>query len=453
MFYKTQQRNKPTTVVALETKDLKDLSAIVLPEILLNIAHRQEALNQIKQILKNTKYFESLLVPLINQISTYYQNLPETNHSYYALPGGLLDHALQRTAAAARLFFEEAIVVDGNELSELQQLWLFTLLSASLLKGIGKLCVDYKVSLFNNQGEMVKVWNPLIDPMIAGGKYYNFAFEPDNIEHISLRRRITLMLAYALMPAEGFNWIASNKHALTVWLALLQDDLEGAQTLGAILIHADALAIQFYFDAFMIKHVAKRGKGGHRIGTFMDNAPKESSLGKEQLLGVEFLNWLREALASGELTINKQPLLVVPEGLLLSKELFQRFLQANPTHKLNWQTVQKGFLSLDLHGLNHEGESMVRFEHSATHQIQSGTLFLQYAIALPNSMYVQNVYTGLVSPSSALEFIHMAQFGHVFNQQQMGKKATALTRLNMKGEWIASDPKSATLSPIRKQNG
>lgn len=431
VFYTTQKKKQ------IEADALKDLTPMLSPDQILSVPYRQEAIDEIEAALGgNKKQFSTLVLPLINYISQYYQSLPETSHSYYALPGGLIDHALKRTANAARLFCEEAADIKNGVLSELQQLWQYALISASLLKGIGKLLVDFKVDVFDAQGHNLRQWNPLVERMITAGQYYRFEFEPDHVDFVSLRHRTTLLLARTLMPEQGFNWIVSNKAVLKTWLALLQEDIPGADTLGAILIHADALAIRFYFDAFMIKHLAKRGKNAHRANTFMDNTPKESSLGKEQLLGVQFLNWLQQALTSGAATINKSFIFDVPDGLLLTDEIFQKFLEESEHQKINVQVVKNAFLSLDIHGSDANGNTTIRYEHNNTHHIQSGTLFTQYAIALPNSVFVQNVYTGLVAPKSAIEFIHLAQFGHAFNRQQVGVKHTGLLRLNAKGEWI-----------------
>jgi hypothetical protein len=90
------------------------------------------------------------------------------------------------------------------------------------------------------------------------------------------------------MPASGFAWIISNPQVLAVWLALLSDDARAAGTLGAILIRADAIAIQRYFNEFMVKGAGNRSGRVNRISTFVDSVP-DSVAEQERLMGVEFI--------------------------------------------------------------------------------------------------------------------------------------------------------------------
>ncbi len=146
------------------------------------------------------------------------------------------------------------------------------------------------------------------------------------------------------MPASGFAWIASNPEVLAVWLALLNEDYRSAGTLGAILIRADAIAIQRYFLAFMARSGARRSGRYGRAVTFTGGVP-ESITEKEQAIGVEFIQWLIKSLDEGRIMVNKAPLFMVPGGMLMCPEMFQLFVREHPEYK-NWQAIQNGFLSL-----------------------------------------------------------------------------------------------------------
>jgi len=52
------------------------------------------------------------------------------------------------------------------------------------------------------------------------------------------------------MPAEGFQWISSDKAVLQIWLALLEGDRKRSGHFGLLLSSADALAIKQY----ILKH-------------------------------------------------------------------------------------------------------------------------------------------------------------------------------------------------------
>jgi len=414
-------------------KPITDLTSITSSSQLLSSEKRQNLLNKITALSAlDAEKIKDLCLDLAHQLANYCQLLPETFNSYYALPGGVLDYALNRTEVALQLFRQFIMQSEGADLSEVQKLWLYAMLSASLLKDIGKLQVDYNVTVFDSNGEHLKQWNPLVESFKIAGIYYQFEFMADTTDKLSLRRRINILLAKQLMPTEGFNWIASNPEVLATWLALLSDDWQSAGTLGAILIRADAVAIQRYFNESMIQHVSRRSSRSIRIGTFVDNSP-ESILLKEQMLGVEFIKWLTASLESGQFMLNKAPLLMVPGGLLICPEAFQLFVRNHP--EFNVQGVLKGLLSLKLHTLNANGEAMSRFEQMNAQKMHEGVLFNNYAIALPQKAKMYNLNTGKISNISAIETILFAESTHLFSKQQQTKSPNLPQYLMANGEW------------------
>lgn len=412
----------------------------------LEAGKRQALLHVLQELsLMNVKTFEQLTLPLIHSLIDYCQNLPESENSYYAQPGGIIDFALNRTEAALQLFRQFLVINHDNAYSEIQKLWIYVMLSASLLKDIGKLRVDYQIETFSLQRQLIKTWNPLMESLISAGHFYHYEFIAVDEEKIALRRRINLILAYQLMPAKGFEWIASNAETLAAWLALLSDDWHGAGTLGAILVRADAAAMLRYFNEHLTHHPIKRSP---RIGTFVDTTIETT---KEQILGVEFIKWLTSELESGEMIINQLPIHLVPGGLLLSPEAFKLFVNANPQYR-NWQAVQSGFLSLGLHQKNQNGSPMSQFEQMNTHKTHEGILFNKYAIALPASVKFYNLYTGKIAPISAIELIHLAQVNHLFSQKNLAQSLHAPQHLTATGEW-KTIPIASGLKPGMMKGG
>ena len=432
-------------------KPLKDLTAILPPSQLLADNKRPELL---QKIIETSGFeparFESTCLHLINHLVNHCQSLPETSNSYYSQAGGLLDHALNRTEAAISLFRNFILQDDGVALSEEQKLWLYALLSASLLQGIGKIQLDYRVDLFDVNGQLLKQWSPLIESMTSVGSYYLFEFQPEGDD--DFRRRLNILMAKQLMPASGFAWIISNPQVLAVWLALLSDDARAAGTLGAILIRADAIAIQRYFNEFMMKGVGSRNGRGNRISTFVDSLP-DSVAEQERLMAVEFIKWMTQQLELGKIMINKAPLFMVPGGLLISAEMFKLFVREHARFK-NWQAVQNAFLSLGLHVLAADGTAILRFEQANTQQMQSGVVFSQYAIALPEQVQVHHLHTGKVTSMSATELVHRAQFDNQhFNRQENSASPSSLSYLAATGVWQAATEKSAILQSGNKHGG
>lgn len=433
LFHHKDKRTKSGLVNP--AKVIKDLTAVVTPAELLTTPKRTALIQEIGALCAlEPARFESLCAKLIYQLTNYCQNLPETSNSYYALPGGILDYALNRAEAALQLFRQYIVYNEGMELSEIQKLWSYALFSASLLKDIGKLQVDYQVEAFDPFGTHLKTWNPLIESLVSAASYYKFDFLPDNEEKTPLRRRLNLLIAHLMMPNDGFSWIASNPEVLATWLALLSDDWKSAGTLGAILIRADAIAIQRYFNENITHHIVRRGGARNaRASTFIDSKPDKITA-QDQLIGVEFIKWLTTALDAGQIMVNKSPLLMVPGGLLIHPDAFKLFVRAHPEYK-NWQAVQNGFLSLGLHQTNANGEPLSRFEQSNNHQMHDGILFKKAAIALPNMVTMHNLYTGKSARISAIELIYLAQHSHFFVQQQHSSPLQPPSHLLASGKW------------------
>ncbi len=413
-------------------KPLKDLTAVLAPEQLLSEVKRQELLKTIREISAlDPSRFDSICLSLIHHYLNHCQSMPETTNSYYALPGGLIDHALNRTEAALSLFRHFVLNDGGSELSEEQKLWCYALFSASLLQGIGKLEIDYSVDLYDINGQFLKSWSPLLESMASVGSYYQFEFQKEGEKE--LRCRLNILLARFLMPASGFAWITSHPQVLAAWLALLSEDLRGAGTLGAILIRADAIAIQRYFNEPLKGLGSGRGGRMNRISTFVDSTPT-SVAEKERLIGIEFIKWLTIQLASGKIMINRAPLFMVPGGLLMSAEMYQWFVREHPEYK-NWQAVQNAFLSLGLHSVGADGSPISRFEQVNTQQMHSGVVFSEFAVALPETVQLYHLNTGEISSISAVEVVNMSQFDLHFNRQEPASVINPLSYLSSSGEW------------------
>lgn len=430
LFHRHDKKSK-----SAHTKPLKDLTAILEPAQMLLDNKRKELLDKIHVLsgLEPSR-FESCCLNLVHHLIDHCQQLPETANNYYANAGGLLDYALNRTEAALTLFREYILLETNHELSEEQKLWCYALASAGLLQGLGKLQIDYQVDLFDANGQFLKAWNPLIETMGSIGHYYDFEFLKEGDE--SFRRRLNILMAKLLMPSSGYSWIISNVQVLAIWLALLNEDPGSAGTLGAILIRADAIAIQRYFHEFLIRHTGGRAGRTGRISTFVDSTP-ESLEEKEFLLGIEFVQWLYQQLESGKIMVNKAPLLSVPGGLLMSVEAFRSFVLENPQHS-SIQAVQNAFLSLNLHRPGTDGSPFSRFEENDAKNMQSGILISHYAVILPETMKMQQTQSKEITSISATELIHA--------NQQKNTLVQALAYLTAAGIWQTASEKKESLS-------
>ncbi len=324
---------------------LHGLTTVVSPNQLILKNKRPE---QIATLAETCQFepprFKALCEQLFYQLLNYTQQLPDTTNSYFSSPGGAFDHALSRTKAASDLFRSFLLQDPNSRLSEEQQLWWYALFSAGLLRGIGKLPLDYEVELYNEHGHLIKTWEPLREPLVNTAHAYKFDTVNNNRDE-SFRQRLNIILAQQLMPKDGFAWLTSNLDVFEVWLALLHEDSASSGSLGLILDRADDIAIQE--DLINLLPEAHRSKhAAGRPSSFMD--PQDSWSDREQLIGTAFLRWLMENLESGKLTFNQHPLLNVAGGTLVGPDSFKLFVRESPLFK-NWMAVKQGLMSLGIH--------------------------------------------------------------------------------------------------------
>lgn len=439
MFHR--QTKKPTSP---RPETIKGLSRVRDVGDLLEESKRQELVSRIQEFLALApERYESLAEALIHQLCRYVQLLPETSNRYYSQPGGLLDHALNRTEAALSLFKQIILPDSESPLTEQQSLWQYVLFSAGLLQGIGKLYTEFNIKLFDAKGQELKVWNPLLENLGSLGRYYDYQFkeQADPVFH----RRLNVLMSRQIIPASGFDWIASNPEALSVWLALLHEDERTAGTLGAILIRADAIALQRYFME-VFERVAGHGGGRHRrIGAFTDGS-QDSLVDREQKMSIEFLQWLQKALENGKIHMNKSPLLMVPGGMIIGAEAFKLFVREHPEYK-NWQSLQKALTSLGINELAADGHLESRFEHGKTQQIHSGMLIKDYALVLPDNLSLYDPRTGKSSPASALDVIHTKEYVNQFVQSKVSIPQSSIKQLSTSGEWVQKQDTASGLQP------
>lgn len=431
----SQKKSKTQPAVTLT-----DLTPFKSSEILLEDERRQRLMTEIKNTCGfDLSSFNALHAVLIGSFVNHVQLLPETANSYYAEPGGILDHALNRTEAAMSLFRQFVVFDTQEQYSEEQKLWAFALFSAALLQGIGKLYVDFTIKRHDKSGKVLAQWNPLLDAMNAEGVGYTFTFEKE--KELDFRRRLNLLIAKLLMPLDGFAWIASNSGVLAVWLALLNEDYARAGTLGALLIRADAIALRRYFQSCL-------GQGRNHLPGRKTSMPFAAGVpvSVDELsnkAGMEFLQWLSEALEAGTLAFNQPPLAISRGGVVLTSEIFKMFLKQSPLYK-TWIAVQNGLLSLGLHEMGPDGQVEFRVENETGNTAIEGIILENFAIILPDQVQFFQADQAATMQLSAVEFIHQVQGNQrIISQQTL---QNSLLHVARDGSWQEAPPESAAPS-------
>jgi len=334
------------------------LIAILSTEQLLSEKKRPELIADLAKLSEiESSSFETLCKRLILNFANRCQRLPEST-IYFSQLGGFLDHSLQRTHAAMNLFRQYVVANPEEPLSIDQQLWWYALFSASLLRGIGRLCLDYKVDRYTLKGQFLKEWQPLLEPVGHVSQHYHFALQTHS--DLTHRHRLTLILARQLMPDSGFEWLVSNPKVLSVWLALLEEDDVGAGALASILDRADSIVIQNELLHSPMHIIAPHTERRVHVSSFIDHTP-DTSLEKERFAAMEFIRWLEQALERGKFILNRAPILSVPGGLLILPEAFEQFSKEHAHYK-NWQSIRQSLMALKLYACDQAQISQTQHE-------------------------------------------------------------------------------------------
>ncbi len=436
-----KKRNKSSQSVEEKAKTNRR-RRVIFPKQLLITEKRKAWMQTYQTVLEFSKdKYQSVCDALLMTLASYTQDLPETRNSYFSNVGGFLNHAMMRTEmalSAARAYFVSDNGEPCKKLSPEQQLWMYALFSAGLLKGVGKLAVDFMLDMYDANGEYTERWQILKGSLKdQNAHFYDYNFDGPYTE--PFRHRMTLLLARQIMPKEGFDWIASDKDVLATWLALLEDDIRGAGTLGTILDKADQLAISRFFNERAIADYNKDLPSGHGR-TF--GVPKHQDIGDLKAgeipqAGVEFIKWLTKALGKGHIMVNQSPLFMVPGGMLMSPDMFKLFIREHPQFKaMQWQEVEAAFLQMDLHAKDADGKANMRFMQNKTQQVHTGVVLAAIGVVLPERVKTVNLNNGVVKTVSASDLMGQKMAQQHFSQVTTGAKAAM--HLSSSGQWQAA---------------
>jgi len=390
------------------------LSPILSASTILSDPKRHEHIGQIYSDLRFIESRMTLCVkPLIDIVARTCQLLPSNHHPFYTSPGGLIDYALFRTKAAMRLFKQIALPPDTFELSEYQMRNAYLIYSAAMLRGIGALATDYEISLYAKNGNYIDQWKILSNDIPEQAEFYQFQGVYSAPEE--LRSHLTPLLAKQLIPDPGFSWLSEDQSLLLLWLKLLHEEREGLNILEAILEHAEILAWQEMAQFSLLQHPSNLNLPEQRRTGFIES-PSLDNL-QLQLIGLQFILWVNQHLARGQMLVNQTPIVALENGINISPEAFKWFLQHHPQFK-NWRLIQQAVMSLGL--------------HDPSVASSQGLVIKKFGYLLPAEVLVKNMNNQHHFKTQSI-VLHQQ-----WKQFIQGKKLSSEwlnQRLNVQGQW------------------
>lgn len=390
------------------------LTAILKAKVLLSEPRRQECIqNMLTHIEFTPTHLVQSIHPLLNTFASNCQLLPSTQHHFYTQSGGLIDYSLFRALSAMQLFRQIALPPGTKELSAEQFRISYILFSAAILKGIGCIFTDFQIDKYNSAGTFLETWNPLWTYFEKDAEFYYFQQHEEIIDE--LRPHLTPLIAKFWMPEAGLNWVMEDAKSFLLWLQLLQEEHEGLNILEAILERAEALSSQEMFRLMLATLPEENLTLDLRRPGFIDSTVNNTL--RLELIGLQFIQWLNENLARGQMLINQTPIVALENGLQISPDAFKWFIQHHPQFK-NWRLIQQGLMSLGLHDKNFNNNE--------------GLIIKKFGLLLPNEVICKQKINNQHIKLSAISLTQQ------WKQYTNGKNLEAdifRQQLNAKGEW------------------
>lgn len=416
--------------------DTNRIYPVLSAEQLLASKERTAVVHQIRmQSGAPVEYFNILYKKLIDNVAEFLQNLPSLKNRRIAR----LDRQLN--IASISLSLREPYIVAGELLNRTtdteKALWNYVVFSSLLLSRVGELVTQYHISLVSDKGIFQQAWEPLVGSMINQGQHYKIRSIIDNTGPTT--EDLTVIIARALMPDDGFHWIASNAVALEEWLLGLQSDGVGKSegvvadcyiTLQKYLIANQKLIEEQNHELLKeyLEELLEEFLEEHH--TAEDIPPALSSDPIDTRAGEDFYQWLRDGIEQDKISVNKEDsaVLVTSQGvLLLHPEIFDKFARENPRHHDAKQVFDQ-FKNLGLVS-NKNIESYVTKLPGMQDKQVKGVLLPDPAALLGTKKYAQ-LTTHLLRSNATVRLGRMVQTARTMIQEKTHKQVVHELKLN-----------------------
>lgn len=274
-----------------------------------------------EQLRLPTDHFDALYGELLTNFIEYMQILPS---HYGGNLGSMIYEGMHRAHLAIQLLY------DTSEQAP-DPLYTYAVFSMALLLDIKHVMSTQKVHIVNDFGEFESEWCPFTGSMIGRGDYFKIREYTGHRE--AFLHSINVILAEDLLPDIGKTWLYSDTDIFDMWISVLTGHSDWAGKLGHLL-------------KILLKKLEEMRLEELDI-SLVDVEGYESVHTKE---GEKFLEWLKEGLEDGSISINEKDskVHVTKDGLWCDAPgLYHLYGKAYPAHR-DYIIVQKQFNNLGL---------------------------------------------------------------------------------------------------------
>ena len=292
----------------------------------------------------------------------------------------LLEYKLSRViqALARRRGYLLPPGVESEIIAAEADIWTYAVFLAALMHNLGACLLMQEVDMVDRKGDHIGYWEPYLGTMPDSAICYRLNAAKGPFDSC-LANQLTVLLIPHLVPEMGQRWIWGNKSLIVCVLGTLTNNVIEAGILREIVEPAVKQLSDIESGAALNKDVSSQDSVDQKMIQDANSSNKANKNVEPSSVALQkkkdsktaysnesddpakqFLQWLREGLASGKIPCN-QPnaaVFVIEQGVLLvSPDIFQQF------GGLDWQQLQKRFVKLRLHMKTDDGENLFSFYH------------------------------------------------------------------------------------------
>lgn len=298
MFLNSAFRPRPNSQQKTYTPG--KLLPVLQPAVLLGGSQQQTLCQELRRLVALSTYeYDALYQATLDRFAAFVQVIPT---QFNAPLSGLLNEGCARALLMMRQY--------KQSISQFDPMLMFASFSAALLLDLSRVMVNQYVIMTDAEGDYRGDWLPFLGPLSELAEHYKlYELGPS---YVRLDTTLTPMLAQQVLPQEAFLWLSSDLALFAEWL----DVLRGDSLTGGRLTYLLSLIPQ---DEFL-----KLLQSLQQVSIELMSSPQTE-------YGDLFIEWLKEAVASGEVEVNSPDagVHVVADGVFVEKQkIFHQFSEA-----------------------------------------------------------------------------------------------------------------------------
>ncbi len=279
---------------------------------------RATYLKKINEYVKMpSEHFQVLYGKLVDNFVEFVQILPVRYQEHLS---GILQDSLRHGITALQLLTETSP-------KKPQPIYMYAVFSMAMLADVVKVMATQKVMISDAAGVYIDEWCPFTGSMVEQGAQYYKIREYGGYRQAFLNSANPL-LAQTVMPDLGLRWLASSPRIFDMWIAVLTGHEDWAGELG-----------------FLLKLLKKQEDEKTKLELWLENVPMDFEVPEDVAIGEKFLEWLKDALENGKITVNEKDSFVhvLEDGLFIqTPEVYDAFNHTYSSYR-DFIVLQKQF--------------------------------------------------------------------------------------------------------------